>query len=78
MEKTVLKERLFELYSDYKGEIIGTVCGLIFALFVIFVGFWKTIFIGLCMLIGYYIGKRFSNKEELFELLDRILPPGKL
>lgn len=78
MEKAVLKERLLELYSSHKGEIIGTTCGLIFALFVIFIGFWKTLFIGLCMFIGFYIGKKFSNKEDLFELLDRILPPGKI
>lgn len=78
MEKAVLKEKLLELYSSHKGEIIGTVSGLIFALFVIFIGFWKTLFIGICMFIGYYIGKKFSNKEELFELLDRILPPGKI
>lgn len=78
MEKTVLKEKLFKLYGSHKGETIGTVCGLIFALFVIIIGFWKTLFIGLCMFVGYYIGKKFTNKEELFELLDRILPPGKI
>lgn len=71
------KDKLNKFYKTHKGEIIGAGIGASFAIFVILVGFWKTIFIGLCTFIGYYIGRKYSNKDELIELLDRILPPGK-
>lgn len=71
------KEKLLIFFNSHSGEIIGAVIGALFAVFVIFIGFWKTVFIGICTFIGYYIGKKVS-KDELFEILDKILPPGKI
>lgn len=71
------KEKLLEFYKAHSGEIIGTFIGALFGIFVITVGFWKTVFVGLCAFIGYYIGKKISN-DEIVELLDKILPPGKI
>jgi len=39
-------------------------------------GFFKALFVILCVVIGYYIGKIVDNKESIREILDRILPPG--
>lgn len=72
------KEKLAKFYKSHKSEIIGAGIGAVFAIFVIILGFWNTIFIGLCTFVGYYIGHRFSSKDQLIELLDRILPPGKI
>lgn len=72
------KERIYNFYENHKGEIIGAAIGALFAVLVIIIGFWRTTFIGLCTFIGYYIGRKFSNKDELINLLDRILPPGRM
>ncbi|AEV68662.1 DUF2273 domain-containing protein [Acetivibrio clariflavus] len=70
-------EMLINFYKRHYGEINGAAFGLIFALSTLFIGFFQTVFIALCVLIGYYIGKKISNdKDYLRNLLDRILPPG--
>jgi uncharacterized membrane protein len=71
------KEKLLELYNNHKYEIIGSIIGALFGIFVIIIGFWKAIFIGICTFAGYFIGRKLSNKEELVEFLDRVLPPGR-
>ncbi len=71
------KEKLWEYYSKHRGGFNGAVIGFILALFVLFMGFIKTLFIAICVLLGYYIGKRFSeDKNFLKNLLDKVLPPG--
>lgn len=72
------KDKLYNFYRSHKGEIIGAGIGALFGILVICFGFWKTIFVGICTFIGYYIGHKFQNKDELIDLLDRILPPGKI
>jgi uncharacterized membrane protein len=42
------------------------------ALLVIFFGFWKTIFIAILILIGYFIGKSFDDKVGWGELWMRM------
>ncbi|HAA42835.1 MAG TPA: DUF2273 domain-containing protein [Ruminiclostridium sp.] len=73
----VNKEKILAFYRSHFGEINGALGGLIFSVTVLLVGFLKTIFIAICVLAGYYIGKKISNdKDYIKNLLDRILPPG--
>ncbi|NLL04519.1 MAG: DUF2273 domain-containing protein [Clostridiaceae bacterium] len=70
-------EKLINFYKTHFGEINGALFGLLFAICTLVAGFFQTIFIALCVLIGYYIGKKISkDKDYLRNLLDRILPPG--
>jgi len=70
-------EKLIGFYKTHFGEINGAISGLLFALCTLIVGFFQTMFIAICVLIGYYIGKKVSkDKDYLRNLLDRILPPG--
>lgn len=71
------KDKLTDFYKTHKGEIIGAGIGAFFGILIMLFGFWRTIFVGLCTVIGFYIGRKFQNKDELIELLDRILPRGK-
>jgi uncharacterized membrane protein len=71
-------KQLFEQLKTHNSAWIGALIGLILGLFLILFGFWETLFILILTGVGYYIGKKFfSNKEDLKELLDRILPPGR-
>lgn len=71
------KEKLLEFYRSHYGEINGALIGFIFAVCILVIGFFQTVFIAICVLIGYYIGKKISqDKDYLRNLLDRILPPG--
>jgi uncharacterized membrane protein len=73
----VNKEKILLFYRSHFGEINGALGGLIISVAILLIGFLKTIFIAICVLAGYYIGKKISDdKEYIKNLLDRILPPG--
>ncbi|MCX7710361.1 MAG: DUF2273 domain-containing protein [Clostridia bacterium] len=71
------KEKLLELYYSHRGGINGALVGLVTAAMILILGFFRVLFIAICVGIGYYIGKRLSeDKDYIKNLLDRILPPG--
>lgn len=72
----MLKEFLLNIFSKNQGKIIGAFIGLILSVFILLIGFFRTLLIAVFVFAGYYIGKKIDNKEDLIELLDRILPSG--
>lgn len=75
-----MKERFFEtiadLWTHHRGPFVGTSLGLLFAVLVLVIGFFPTIFIVLCSGIGFCIGNRVDRGGVLEELQDRL--PEKL
>ncbi len=72
------KEQILEVFLKHYGKIIGISLGLLISILILTLGFIKTIFISLCIYIGYFLGSKIDKKENILELLDRILPPGTL
>lgn len=71
------KEKFIEIYNQNKGAFIGALIGLVTSVILLSLGILRTLFIALCIGIGYYIGNRLSrDKNYITNLLDRILPPG--
>lgn len=65
----------FESYCSRKvGFILGAVAGVAILLF----GFFNTLFVVLCGLIGLFVGSRFDSKDDLVDKLinklDELLP----
>ena len=65
----------FETYCSRKiGFILGAVTGVAILLF----GFFNTLFVVLCGLIGLFVGSRFDSKDDLVDKLinklDELLP----
>lgn len=71
-----MKEYLLNIFSKNHGKIIGAFIGLLLSVLILTINFFRTLLIALFMFAGYYIGKKIDNKEDLVELLDRILPSG--
>lgn len=70
-----------EYYYRHRGAINGSLIGLVLAIAFLSFGFIKVLFVALCVILGYYIGKRTSEDKnflsKLFKgLKDRIFPPG--
>ncbi len=57
---------------EHKWTIICACIGLIFALCVIAYGFWKALFICLCIAVGIYVGKKLDEKWNIGESMSRI------
>ena len=60
---------ILDVLKEHKGKITGACLGLLISLL-------KAFFIVLCVCIGYILGKKVDNKEDIRKLLDRILPPS--
>jgi Small integral membrane protein (DUF2273). len=66
-------EKFLEIYSNNKGKISGVLLGLLFGILVISIGFLKTLFLSLCVCLGYIIGKKIDNNEDLIYFIEKIL-----
>ncbi len=70
-------EKITEFYSTHRGGIIGAAIGLLIAVAILLMGFFRVLFIAILAGIGYYIGKRIhEDRDYIKNLLDRVLPPG--
>jgi len=65
-------EYLAERTVGNSGKVIGVLLALVAVLLIILVGFWKTVFLVILILIGYLIGKNYDDKVSLGELWTRM------
>lgn len=63
---------LSEILHNRYGRLFGVVIGLLFGIFVLFLGFLQTIFVASCIFIGYIIGKRVDDNESIREIMERL------
>ncbi|WP_245823881.1 DUF2273 domain-containing protein [Sporomusa malonica] len=73
----VLNSKLFEeIWQHHSGKLLGVLLGFLFGILVITFGFFRTLFVVFCVVAGYVVGKRIDQKEDIMEILDKLLPPG--
>lgn len=63
-------ERLLQLIlEEHRGKVIGVSLGLLAAIIIIAVGFWRAMFVIFCVLLGYFIGKRIDENKNFGSLI---------
>jgi uncharacterized membrane protein len=67
---------LEEIWQNHSGKIVGVLVGFFLGVLIILLGFFQTLFVLLCVIAGYIVGKRIDEKEDLMDILDKLLPPG--
>jgi uncharacterized membrane protein len=67
---------LTEILQSHSGKIIGLVTGMLAGISILLFGFFQTMFVMFCMIAGYVVGKRIDEKEDIMDILGKILPPG--
>jgi len=60
------------ILEEHRGKAIGILLGLIASILFISYGFWKTLFIILCITIGYFIGKRLDENKSFDNWLHHL------
>ena len=74
----VVKNFVIDLFESHRTRKIGFVTGLIAGGLILTIGFFNTLFIFLCGVIGLFVGSRFDSKDDLVEKilhkLDEVLP----
>lgn len=72
-----MNQKLFEeLWQRHSGKIVGCSAGFAVGILVITFGFFRTLFLICCIGAGYIVGKRIDEKEDIMDILDKLLPPG--
>lgn len=62
----------------HRGKIVGSSLGLAIGLAVMTWGILWTLFIGLCVFVGYLVGRVADGEQEgMAEWIERLLPPGR-
>lgn len=70
-----LKENLPKI-AGYKGRIFGSLVGFIAGLLWVFLGFWRALAFILCIMIGYYLGKKIDQRVSLRDFINKVFPPS--
>ncbi|GFN23319.1 DUF2273 domain-containing protein [Thermanaeromonas sp. C210] len=65
------REWLLEMYRQHRGKVWGVGLGLLFGLGVALMGLARTVFIALCIALGYSIGRRIDKGEDPAEWWER-------
>ncbi|NLJ72727.1 MAG: DUF2273 domain-containing protein [Syntrophomonadaceae bacterium] len=56
---------LLSLINKHRGKTIGILIGLLASILFISYGFWKAIFIIICISLGYFIGRKIDEDKNL-------------
>jgi len=64
----------FEFIKTHRGQIIGISLGLLVGVLILTIGFFRTLFLAICVGIGAFFGTKNKFRSKLFEVLDKILP----
>lgn len=72
MEKDKIS-KLLNYYQENKGKCIGSLLGLIAAIMILVIGFFKTLFIFLFIFIGYYLGRKFDEGLTMKEIIINLI-----
>lgn len=61
-------EQIIALLQRNRGKVSGIAIGLVFGWFAITYGILKAVFVSLCIVAGYYIGKQIDRRADLKEI----------
>jgi uncharacterized membrane protein len=63
---------LLFVLEEHRGKTIGILLGLLASILFITYGFWRTVFVIICILAGYFIGKEIDQKKSLDQWMKEI------
>ena len=66
------EQNILRFINKNLGKILGGFLGLLVAVLFVFFGFWRGLFILLCVSAGIYLGARAEKNEGLSKFLERL------
>ena len=65
---------IISFLKTHKSIIMGISIGFVVGVLILCIGFFRTLFLAICVGIGAFFGTNNKYKKRLFQILDRILP----
>ena len=73
-----IRNFVIDIFESHRTRKFGFIAGLVTGAAILIIGFFNTLFIFLCGVVGLFVGSRFDSKDDLVEKLlhklDEILP----
>jgi uncharacterized membrane protein len=63
-------------FPGHENAVFGGICGLIVAVLVFAIGFWQTLFVVICVLIGVAIGQYLDGNPTVVKAFRRMFGGG--
>lgn len=60
------------ILQEHRGKTIGIVLGLIASIIFITYGFWRSLFVIFCIIVGYLIGKKIDENKSFDSWLKQM------
>lgn len=57
--------------ENHPGKLIGTSLGFVLGLLMVTLGFWRTMVLLLFVIIGYLVGKRQDDHQDIISWLEK-------
>lgn len=73
-----MEKFLLSLISEHRGKTIGVLIGLLASILFISYGFWKALFILVCIGLGYFIGRKIDENKNFDLWLKQIFKDKEL
>lgn len=68
--KEELRKALDVLWRNHRGKTAGTILGIILGSAVLCFGFWRTVFVLCCGLVGLFVGTRMDQGEDILNIVS--------
>lgn len=69
-----VKALLKDSWENHRGKFLGTLLGMILGTSIMIFGFFKTVFVLFCGLIGLFVGKKVDDQEDFKNFVEKIIP----
>ena len=70
-------EMIKNLWDNHRGKVIGVCVGLVFGICVIKFGFWHSLFLAVCIAVGFFIGSQLDGSGKLNQKIRRFFIKDK-
>ena len=67
-------KKFFQIGTPQCGVAMGCL-GILIALMLLFLGFWRTLFIALFFAAGYFLGSSRDKGEAIKKTINKLFPP---
>lgn len=69
-----MDKKFFQIGTPQCGFVLG-VAGVIVAFMLLFLGFWRTLFVAVLFGAGYFMGASANKAETIKKAINRFFPP---
>ncbi len=71
-----MDDRILNFIREHRGKILGGLIGFLVAVLLLEFGFWKCLFIAICVCIGLWIGSKSESRDRFMRYLAELFTNG--